>query len=354
MHPITTTLAALGACAATGVANADLAVKAQIDIARQPAGRAHGNRHAAHNAIALYFQGDRARLEMPNGITALFNGSRNRVYIVNDRNQTYYATTLPVSQSPARPRAASAGSTVTLTHPESSPTQMIAGTLASKFSVFGSTDFSTIPTRFSRADDGSEDLGTRGTIKMDGELWASDSLRLPTRSALVLSAITSLVAYGATELQQPLQSQLVSLNEFPLRSRITLLRSDRLANTSQTTQVVFAVTSVAYDALPQSLFEVPSGYTQIDSGSATFGGNGSSLGPSGSSGSRSWSGAAGSGAGGAATSPGDNGGDVPGGIGGGDGPPPPGGDGPGGGPGGAPGGGPEGGPPAGGPPPPGE
>ncbi len=238
MHALTTTLAALGACAATGVTNGDMAVKAQIDITRPTdatiSDNAPARRHAEHNVIALYFRGDQARLEMQNGIVALFNGTRNRVYIVSDRNRTYYSTTMPSADYATRlaSRRSSATASATITHPREAAGQTIAGNPASKFNVFGATEFANIPSRFSRTDDGSESLGTRGTIKMDGELWASDKLRLPTNSALVLSAITSLVAYGATELHQSLQTQLITLNEFPLRSKIVINPSCYLAATT--------------------------------------------------------------------------------------------------------------------------
>jgi hypothetical protein len=276
-------------------------------------------------------------------IVALYNGERNRVYVLNTREHTYYSTSLHGADTFSGRQVGTRDNSpmVVFQHPSAEKRQLIAGASASKYAVFGTSE-SSVEKTFS-------DASNDGFVKINGEIWASDAVELPTTNALIVSALSSLVAYGANELQQSLQAHLLEINEFPLKSTLETSRLNSRSQTTETTSVAFSVSGVSRVQLSDSLFEIPADYVQINgpaspSGSPSGGSDGwramagRQAGAASATGPGSEAGGMDAGAGDGGSDDGEPGGPPPGGDGGGPGGPPPGG-GPDGG--GGPGGGPD-------------
>ena len=304
--------------AATGLGWICLAVSARADVkivsdvtqTRQPDGGAADP--ASQNTVTTYYKARRARVDVEGGTETLYNADSERVYVLDPAKRTYYVLPLKqVQEGRAWPDAAETEgenleAKVDLKSPDGAETRTIAGLVAKEYDVSGSVGVKP-------RDSGGGGLlggifgggggggfpggggghhrrggggggGQRGErppqTEISGEVWLSDAAALPDdKKATALPTAQQLVFGGGPALK-PLTDSLNKKKRLPLYSRITLTRTARRsrgynggdeggqdstqAAPEQTITTTTQVKSFFEGTVDDSLFQLPSGYVQVD------------------------------------------------------------------------------------------
>jgi len=275
---------------------ADLTITSQTDVSVLPAptagapGRPGGAPAAQYpQTVTTYIKGDKARTEVKGGEIRIYNGERQRTYFLNPTDKTYWIEDSGDSNRTSRFGTLKVDSTLTLNSadlakPENSKT--VAGSAAQKYVLAG-----TITVSFQRSTTdnngaaapgaGGNDAngagrrsgrGGMGPVSMNGDIWVSSTVPLPTDNKFVLAALTGQLSSGGRNrsMASPLTDLVASLKGIPLKSKISATMTMR--DTTRTVTTTYDVKSVSTDSIDDSLFRAPDDYAHVDPPRRGFGG----------------------------------------------------------------------------------
>ena len=291
---------------------ADVKIVSEVTVTRQPDYNAADSR--SPETVTTYYKGRLARVDVTGGAVTLYNGDSGRVYTLDPAKKTYYV--LPLKQvqegrAGAEAQDANLDVKVDLKSPDGAETRTYAGLTAKEYDVSGSIGVKPresggggllggifggggFPGGGGGFPGGGGHHGRRGgggggrggggggrqspTTQISGEVWLSDAAKLPDdKKATALPAAQELLSGGGPALK-PLTDGLNKKKLLPLYSRITLTRAARRArgadqadggqgteaSPEQTVTTATQVKSFSQGTLDDGLFQLPSGYTQVD------------------------------------------------------------------------------------------
>ena len=305
------TTAGLGLVFLAASARADVKIVSEVTVTRQPD---RGVGPAPAETVTTYYKGRFARVEVAGGPITLYNDDSDRVYTLDPAKKTYYV--LPLKQ--VQEGQAVAGSEdsnlevkVDLKSPDGAETRTFAGLTAKEYDVSGS--ISPKPRegrsggplggifgggggfpgggggfpgggghRGRRGGGGGQGGGQYGRqsprTEISGEVWLSDAAKLPDDKKATTLPTAQQLFFGGGPALKPLTDSLNKKKLLPLYSRITETRAARRArgadqadggqgmqaSPEQTVTTATQVTSFSQGMLDDALFQLPSGYTQVD------------------------------------------------------------------------------------------
>jgi hypothetical protein len=120
------------------------------------------------------------------------------------------------------------------------------------------------------------------TTDVSGEIWASDSVKLPTVDPFLLDPLVNELSFnggggrrgGGASLTKPLLDQLLELKAIPLKSKLTVSMTNPFNQQKVAITTTFDVVSVNSTSLPDAMFLVPEDYTEVDPPQQGWGGPG--------------------------------------------------------------------------------
>jgi hypothetical protein len=117
-----------------------------------------------------------------------------------------------------------------------------------------------------------------GPVTIDGEVWVSDSVPLPSTAAYLINPLIAQLSFsgqggrGGNLLQKPILDQLLALKDLPLKSKISVSMVSPRTQEKTTVTTTFDVTSVSTASISDNLFKVPDDYTEVDPPAPAWGG----------------------------------------------------------------------------------
>lgn len=243
--------------------------------------------------VTTYIKGDYVRTEVKGGEVRIYNGERQRIYHLNPTDKTYWTEDAGDNNGGfgGGRFQIKVDSNLNIKPADTTKAEnatQVAGAKAQKYLLSG-----TVTMSFERNDDngggqpaqpqgGNGGNGGRrrggfgmGPITMSGEVWASNSITLPTDDKFLLAAFSEQLAPGGRQarmLVQPLVDQIENLKAIPLKSKISV--TIQRQNNPITITATYAATSVSTAALDDSLFRAPDDYEHVDPPQRGFGGGG--------------------------------------------------------------------------------
>ncbi len=284
--------ACLCSLAASCLVHADVKLTANVTVTE-----GHKPGLGAPDVVTTYFKGGNAREEISTRAVIIFNATEGQVYTLDVARKTFYAQTLKEFLAP---------------HPDGSSTalkvnsdlaldpggfqKVCAGQSAKVFELTGTVTLG--PPKKSKAGGGLlgdlEGLVGRGgigtiaglaglggggrhggdgeghsakktvnkTVEVSGEYWLADTFKLPDdKMASPLWAL-----YSSSPMQNfvfgPLADQLAKRKQIPLDSRITMKTTLPDGSQKSVTRTT-TVTEISQTPLPEELFLIPTGYSQV-------------------------------------------------------------------------------------------
>jgi hypothetical protein len=312
----------LGVCLLAGGARGDVKVVSSVTVTHsapaaqttptitfQPGGTPNQTTGAATptspsipapETVTTYFKGGNARTEVAGGPVTLYNGAEEKVYTLDPTQKTYFVRSVKDIQQPP-PDPATGGSAAMKVNADLSLSpgdgaKTFAGVPSKVFILSGTVVVSPERSGGSRGgggfggggrhhrggggfpggggggypSGGDEGGGTPGggvrgrsrVVEVSGEYWLSDTLKVPDdRKATLLPAFL-MDDPGQAFVFKSLADNLGKKKEIPLDSRITLTYTAPQGG-QETVTTTTEVTSVSQTALPDALFQLPTGYTQV-------------------------------------------------------------------------------------------
>ncbi len=252
----------------------------------------------APQTVTAYYKGGNARVEVEGGIIRIFNGKDGKVYTLDPVAKTYYVQTLKqladastedpdsrqsgslkvssdLSVSPGDGNKSCAGldskpfvlsGSISISHKQSSAGGLLSslGGLAGGLGGLGGLAGGLAGGLGGGGDQqgGGRRSGAAKQVEVSGEYWFSNTVKLPDdKGATVLPAL-----YTGAQIQgfvcKALSDKLVKMKGLPLDSRIAVSSSQRDGSQRTITRTT-EVTSVSLHPLPDGLFQLPVGYTQL-------------------------------------------------------------------------------------------
>ncbi|HEY3332283.1 MAG TPA: hypothetical protein VGK19_19800 [Capsulimonadaceae bacterium] len=282
--------------------------------------------------VTTYYKEGYARTDVKDGPITLFNAKRGHVYVLNPVDKTYYIKDTPTTGR-SRMGTLTVDSKLTLTKQDpavAANVATVAGAKATKYAVGG-----TVAVSFKRNADatprasgdnaappppadgaappppadgaapppptggeppaagttpggaGGNRQGRGGngfsmTTDVSGEIWASDSVKLPTVDPFLLDPLVNELSFnggggrrgGGASLTKPLLDQLLELKAIPLKSKLTVSMTNPFNQQKVAITTTFDVVSVNSTSLPDAMFLVPEDYTEVDPPQQGWGGPG--------------------------------------------------------------------------------
>jgi len=303
----------LGLAALTGAARADVQIVSEITVI----GNSDSNATvpASPETITTDYKGNQARTEILGGPIALFDLGKDKVYRLDPAKKTYYVLPLKKmeeeqNQMPGRMAGRMQAEAQTdLKLPDTVETKTIAGVTAKKYDLSGSIRLKPkqsgnfggfsgggifgsgfpggsggFPGGGGGSHHGRHGGGRSGrqmpVTEISGEVWLADAVKLPEdKKASALPSVQALI-FGADPALKSFSDALDKGKLLPLSSTITITRDARQprgddqsdsgsgndAETGSATIITttMQVKSLSQETLPETLFQVPSGYTQVD------------------------------------------------------------------------------------------
>jgi len=272
------TAAAL-ALMAGGMAQADVKIVATVNTTGMPAPPADRPADAPQppsfpQTVTAYYKGSHARIEEGNGPVSLYDFTTGKVARLDPARQTYFIA--PIDRMPGGPGRHRQGppmdGKITLTAADG--TKTIAGQSARSYTVSGSLSPKGGGFPGGPPPDGGGQGGEKPKDTITGTVWFSDGVALTSDSKYAALPLTRLLVFMAGPVAKPLGDALNSQKLIPLESAITVThplppRRDSDASSDNGASTVTITTTmtvmfVSQSALDDSLFQPPSGYTQID------------------------------------------------------------------------------------------
>jgi len=258
--------------------------------------------------LTSYFRGGNVRTEISNGLISLYDGSTGQVYTLDPSVKTYYVQPLSVVQ--IAPQTTPGGRIIAmkvendLTLTAGDLQRSIDGIEAKVVQVGGTVTLHPAETGASGPGGGRHHHGGGGfgtvfgggsggfggsiggtyggsgggyianenvrakTVEVSGELWMSDALKLPNDKKSDIFPAVYMAGTGESFVFKPLADSLDKNRQIPLASRITVTRS--LPDGSQESITTTSeVTSISRADVPNDLFRLPIGYTEVAPPSAS-------------------------------------------------------------------------------------
>ncbi|MDR3711020.1 MAG: hypothetical protein P4L33_22180 [Capsulimonadaceae bacterium] len=279
----------IGLCASTGIARADVTIVEKVTMTKvdptsvPPSPPNSGP--IVSQGVTLYFKGANARSELDSGQVTIYDGANEKVYTLDPSTKTYFLRPLknievaPQNPTGYKPVSMTTEDAITIT--QGDETQTFAGTSARAFIISGTVTVRPEqiggghhrrsdgygggePDGDSGSPDASSPFDNSGarTVEVSGEVWLSETVKIPNDKKATLFPALFVEAQPDNFVFKPLADKLAKKKEIPLDSRVSVTHSTPYGTNITVTTSTLA-TSLSQASLPDSLFHVPVGYTEV-------------------------------------------------------------------------------------------
>lgn len=254
---------------AATTARADAKIVAEITVKGQPTAPGMGAAPGAaptRQTVTTYYKGNRVRTD-GNGTIMLYDAAADTLLMLDPARKTYTVNAMQKMGQQAQPYLAMMKIDTEGSVRPGGATRNIAGLPARNYRIAMNMRMSM--KRQASAAAGQMPSGPLMTMRLEGEQWASTSLKIPARAQRMMSSAMLRNMQTIMPGMKPLMDKMATIQGAPLSSRMTMTMTParNMPGAPQKPMVMTTITevrSVSQQTLPAALFAVPAGYRKVE------------------------------------------------------------------------------------------